>query len=221
MADEASKPFGWSPAHFVEWATIEHMLQAIALAVHSLIIDVGCGSGWTSLFLAEAGYRVIGYDLVPANVELAESRAARWSSSAQFAVADMEALPAGEAADAALIFDALHHSARQRQALSSVASRLKPTGWLLLGEATWLHRFSGEAHSVTRERGWLERGIAMSQLRSDLRAAGFGEIRRFFQPTSPYENRLGGFAWQAIRLAAANAWVAPQSHLWLAARRVG
>jgi SAM-dependent methyltransferase len=220
MAHEASKPFGWSPAHFVEWATVEHMLRAIALPASSLIIDVGCGSGWTSLFLAEAGYRVVGYDLVPANVKLAQTRAARWSSSARFEVADMEALPPGEAANAALIFDSLHHSARQRQALNSVAGRLTPTGWVLLGEATWLHRFSGDARSVTRERGWLERGIAMSGLRSDLRAAGFGDIRRFFQPTRPYENRLGGFAWQLIRLTAANVWVAPQCHLWVAARRV-
>jgi SAM-dependent methyltransferase len=220
MAHEASKPFGWSPAHFVEWATVEHMLEAIALPTGSSIIDIGCGSGWTSLFLAEAGYQVVGYDLVPANVGLSQRRAERWTSSARFEVADMEALPAGDVVDAALIFDSLHHSARQRATLCSAASRLKSGGWLLLGEASWLHRFSGEAHAVRRERGWLERGIALAGLRRDLRAAGFGEIRRFFQPTRPYENRLRGFAWQLTRLAAANAWVAPQSHLWLAARRV-
>jgi 2-polyprenyl-3-methyl-5-hydroxy-6-metoxy-1,4-benzoquinol methylase len=219
MAHEASKPFGWSPAHFVEWATIEHMLEAVALPAGSSIIDVGCGSGWTSLFLAEAGYRVVGYDLVPANIELARRRAALWHSAARFKVADMEELPAGDSADAALLFDALHHSAHQREALRSIAGRLKPEGWLLLGEASFLHRYSGEARAVRRERGWLERGIELRELTSDLHEAGFGDVRRFFQPTRPYEGRVRGFAWQLVRLVAANYWVAPQAHLWLAARR--
>jgi 2-polyprenyl-3-methyl-5-hydroxy-6-metoxy-1,4-benzoquinol methylase len=221
MAHEASKPFGWSPAHFVEWATIEHMLESVALPAGASIIDVGCGSGWTSLFLAEAGYRVLGYDLVPANIELARRRAATWHSAARFKVADMEELPAGDPADAALLFDALHHSAHQREALRSIAGRLKPEGWLLLGEASFLHRYSGEARAVRRERGWLERGIELRELTSDLREAGFGDLRRFFQPTRPYEGRGRGFAWQLARLVAANYWVAPQAHLWLAARRLG
>jgi SAM-dependent methyltransferase len=219
MANEASKPFGWSPAHFVEWATIEHMLEAVALPAGTAIIDVGCGSGWTSLFLAEAGYKVLGYDLVPANIELARRRAAMWHSSARFKVADMEALPDGDPADAALLFDALHHSARQRDALRSIAGRLKPGAWLLLGEASFLHRYSSDARHVHKERGWLERGIDLRELRGDLHESGFGEVRRFFQPTRPYESRGRQFAWQLTRLVAANFWVAPQAHLWLAARR--
>jgi hypothetical protein len=45
------------------------------------------------------------------------------------------------------------------------------------------------------------------------------EIRRFFGPTRPYEGRGRGFVWQLARLVGANVWVAPQAHLWLAARR--
>src|SRR6185295_8028343 len=97
------------------------------------MIDVGCGAGWTSLFLAESGYDVVGYDLVPANLDVARRRAERWGSTATFEVADMEALPAGDRVDAALLFDALHHSNRQLEVLRSVASRLRPGGWLLLG----------------------------------------------------------------------------------------
>ena len=108
---------------------------------------MGCGSGWTTLFLAEAGFDALGYDLAPANVELARERAARWGSGARFEVADMDALPAGPPADAALIFDALHHTAAQQAALRGVHDRLKPGGWLLLGEPTWLHRLSPEARA--------------------------------------------------------------------------
>lgn len=219
MVGESAKPFGWSPAHFVEWATVTAMMHAVGLSPGARMIDVGSGSGWTSLFLAEAGYEVIGYDLVPANVELGRRRAARWGSTARFEVADMERLPAGEPADAALILDALHHTDRQLEALASVAARLRGGGWLLLGEATWLHRFSPEARSVTRELGWMERGITLRGLRRDLRAAGFVELRRFYQPTDPYEGRGRGFTWQLARLIGANFLVVPQSHWWIAARK--
>jgi SAM-dependent methyltransferase len=219
MAQERSKPFGWDAAHFVEWATVTEMLHVIGLQPGASVIDVGCGSGWTTLFLAEAGFEALGYDLAPANVELARERAARWGASARFEVADMDALPGGPPADAALIFDALHHTAGQQAALRGVHDRLKPGGWLLLGEPTWLHRLSPEARRVRQERGWLERGLTLHGLRRDLRAAGFGETRRFFQPTRPYEGRVRGFGWQLARLVGANLAVAPQAHLWVAARR--
>jgi 2-polyprenyl-3-methyl-5-hydroxy-6-metoxy-1,4-benzoquinol methylase len=217
--DERIKPFGWDPAYFTDWATIATMLEHIGLPSGARVIDVGCGAGWTSLFLAEAGYDIVGYDLVPANIEVARRRAGRWGCSARFEVADMEALPAGEAADAALLFDALHHSNRQRLVLQSVAQRLRPGGWLLLGEPSWLHRISPGAHATRRDLGWTERGLTLRSLRRDLRATGFDEMRRFFQPTRPYEHRVRGFGWQLVRLIAANAWVAPGSYLWLAASR--
>jgi SAM-dependent methyltransferase len=219
MREEASKPFGWDAAHFVEWATVTEMLHRLGIQRGASAIDVGCGSGWTTLFLAEAGYDALGYDLVPENVELARERARRWKSTARFEVADMDALPDGPPADVVLVFDALHHTRAQRAALAGAFARLRPGGWLLLGEPTWLHRLSPEARRVRRERGWLERGITLRSLRRDLRAAGFGATRRFFQPTRPYERRVAGFTWQLTRLVAANwAW-APQSHLWVAAQR--
>jgi SAM-dependent methyltransferase len=221
MVGESSKPFGWEPSLFVEWSTVATMFQAVGVPSGGSVIDIGCGSGWTSLFLAESGYSVTGYDLVPANVELARDRASRWGSTARFEVADMEALPPGELADAALIFEALHHSGRQREALCSVAARLRPGGWLLLGEPTWLHGLSPAARSVSRNVGWMERGITLRSLRADLRAAGLRAPRRFFQPSHPYEGRARGFAWQLARLVGANLAVAPQSHWWLAAQRPG
>src|SRR5213075_2096569 len=145
----------------------------------------------------------LGLDLVPANVEVARERAARWGSTARFEVADMDALPEGPPADLALVFDALHHTRAQRATLDGIFARLKPGGWLVLAEPTWLHRFSPEARRVRAQRGWLERG---------LRAAGFGTTRRFFGPTRPYEGRIGGFTWQLTQLAAANVAVAPQAH---------
>jgi 2-polyprenyl-3-methyl-5-hydroxy-6-metoxy-1,4-benzoquinol methylase len=219
MAHEASKPFGWGSLHFVEWATVESILETLPLPRGARLLDVGCGSGWTSLFLAEAGYDVLGYDLVPANVELARRRAERWGATARFEVADMESLPDGDPVDGALLFQALHHTAGQCAALRSIATRLRADGWLIVSEPSWLHRFSPGARATRRDVGWMERGLGLRALRRDLVQAGFVEIRRFFQATRPYEGRGPGFAWQLVRLVGANFWVAPQAHLWLAARR--
>ncbi len=152
---------------------VAHMLHAIGAQPGASVLDVGCGSGWTTLFLAEAGYDALGVDLVEANIALCRERAQRWGSTARFEVADMDALPEGEPADLALIFDALHHSRRQAAVLAGVARRLRPGGWLLLGEPTWLHRLSPGARATTRQLGWSERGLTLRGLRRDLRTAGF------------------------------------------------
>ena len=99
MAAEASKPFGWDAAHFVEWATVTEMLHRLGVARGASAIDVGCGSGWTSLFLAEAGLRGRWLRPRPGQREFARERADRWGSTARFEVADMDALPDGPPAD--------------------------------------------------------------------------------------------------------------------------
>ena len=219
LAYEATKPFMGGAVHFVEWATVAAMLEAAALPRGARLLDIGCGGGWTTLFLTEMGYSVTGYDLVGANIELARERAKRWSSPARFEVADMEELPPGEPADAALVFDALHHSTRERTVLQAIASRLRPGGWLLLCEPTWLHNVSPGARATSRSLGWVERGFTVRGLRRDLRAAGFGRPRRFFQPTRPYEGRGRAFTRQLVELVAANVFVMPRAHLWLMAQR--
>lgn len=222
MVLERSKPFGWGPEHFVEWATVVSMLHAAGVSRGSRILDVGCGVGWTTLFLAESGYAPLGVDLVPANVEAARERGARWGSDARFAVADMDSLelPGERAFDALLFFDALHHTPHQRRALAAAAAHLRPGGVLLLGEPTWLHRISPNARRTQRELGWLERGLTLRGLRADLSAAGFERIERHFQGTRPYRG-AGGFVAQLARLVGARVLAAPQHHLWVTARRAG
>ncbi|MFC4077764.1 class I SAM-dependent methyltransferase [Salinithrix halophila] len=38
-------------------------------------LDIGCGGGWESIFLAECGYQVLGIDLAPEAIKLAKQRA--------------------------------------------------------------------------------------------------------------------------------------------------
>jgi 2-polyprenyl-3-methyl-5-hydroxy-6-metoxy-1,4-benzoquinol methylase len=219
----STKPFHtrWGAEYWVKWATISHVLSAMQLPRGAKVLDIGVGIGWTTLFLAESGYQATGIDIAPANVELGRRRAERWAVDARFEVADMDSFDVGSGFDAALVFDALHHTARRRVAVENIARHLRPGGWVLFGEPSWLHSISPGARRTHKETGWLEKGIAVRGLKADCRAAGLDEFERFFEGTRPYQDRGRSFAWQLVRLAAANVAVAPQSSVWLLARKSG
>jgi SAM-dependent methyltransferase len=57
------------------------------------VLDVGCGAGTNSLFLARAGYRTSGVDLAPAAIAAAQARALQQKLSVDFRVGDALRLP--------------------------------------------------------------------------------------------------------------------------------
>src|ERR1700689_2598291 len=80
------KPFGepWGHAYWGKWQTIVFALNALGIREGATILDVGAGGGWTTLFLAQAGYRATGVDIAPANIAVASARAQRTNVSAEF-----------------------------------------------------------------------------------------------------------------------------------------
>jgi len=52
-------------------------------------LDLGCGTGTSSLYLAERGWEVVGVDFVPKAVQQARQRAAERHLSAEFYVGDV------------------------------------------------------------------------------------------------------------------------------------
>jgi SAM-dependent methyltransferase len=216
------KPFGpeWGSSYWTKWATIAEALLRLQIRPPAAILDIGCGTGWTSVFLAEAGYQVTGIDVAPAMIEMARQRARRWSVPATFVVADMEAFQLGRSFDAALVFDALHHSKAPAEVIQRVADHTRPGGWVIFGEPSWLHKWSGHARETVRTEGWIEEGVPVSSLRRNCRMVGLGNFRRLYEGTGPYAGRVKGFAWQLTRLVAANLWVAPQASIWFAAQKV-
>ncbi|HEY5199012.1 MAG TPA: class I SAM-dependent methyltransferase [Solirubrobacteraceae bacterium] len=218
-----TKPFHleWGAQYWIKWGAVDYALGALQVPEGSRVLDVGCGQGWTSVFLAESGFEVTGIDIAPANIRLAEERARRWGlESARFIEADMDDFAIEERFDLVLVFDALHHTARQSEVVASLAGHLAPGGWVIFGEPSWLHGVSPKARKVHREDGWIERGIGLRGLKRDCSAAGLGNFRRFFEGVGPYESRVRSFSWQLARLVGANFAVAPQSSIWLAAQKL-
>lgn len=215
------KPFGhfWGSAYFTKWAGISHALFELGLQRGAKVLDVGAGVGWTTVFLAETGFEATGVDIAPASVAVAERRAERYNASARFAVADMDTLALGQTYDAVLIFDALHHTVRQGEVIRRVAKHVKPGGWVLFVEPTWLHALSPGARKVSKDSGWIERGIFLRTLKRDCREAGLSEFRRFYEGTSPFNRGTRNFLWQLSRLVGAQVNMSPQTSLWLAAKK--
>ncbi|MEA2604661.1 MAG: hypothetical protein QOF89_5653 [Acidobacteriota bacterium] len=131
------------------------------------VLDVGTGTGFLALLLAEMGHRVKALDLSPGMVEQARRNAAERGLTAEFAVADGESLPEPDAAyDVLVNRNVLWTLPRPDQALADWKRVLKPGGLLLVIDGDWFDnpfsyrakRFLGHTLvAVTRFRNlWAE-----------------------------------------------------------------
>jgi SAM-dependent methyltransferase len=164
------------------------------------VLDLGCGPGWSSLFLNRAGWNVMGVDISERMITIAWERAAAEGSGAQFLTADIEAINL-ERRDfgAVLIFDALHHCPGYAEVLRRAYEHLRPGGVLFLMEPSWLHLLSPHARQATRQYGVTELGFSRFFLRRLLRRIGFRRVESHFDPGPPFHGP-GGFLVSNLRL---------------------
>ena len=116
------------------------------------LLDLGCGSGWTSVMFAQRGYFVVGQDLAPDMIALAEENKRRSGlGHIGFVVADYEALDYRDEFDCAVFFDALHHAEKETAALASAYRALKHGGTLITHEPGEGHaRHPGSVEAMQR-----------------------------------------------------------------------
>ena len=125
--------------HFCDFANI---VGALDLPAHSRVLDIGCGSGWLSEFLARFGYDVTGIDISPGLIAVSQERIAKspygvdydTPLSCRFLVHDIENGPLPEKFDAAICYDALHHFGDENAAIASCAAMLRPGGMFFVLE---------------------------------------------------------------------------------------
>jgi 2-polyprenyl-3-methyl-5-hydroxy-6-metoxy-1,4-benzoquinol methylase len=173
-----TKPYRREPA-----STARHLLDLAAVITlldirpGTRVLELGCGPGWLSIFLARCGADVLGTDISPGMIDVARRAADREASSARFEVADMEMLEVGRNFDACVIYEALHHTPEPALVLRSARRALRPGGQLLLVEPNWMHRFFGR--EATQRFGTTELGYSTFHLKRLLRREGFTHLRRF------------------------------------------
>ena len=129
------------------------------------VIDFGCGAGWTSLFLARAGYEVLGVDISPDAIALARESAAATASAAEFAAADYEGFSASRGFDYALFYDSLHHAEDEQGAVTAAYRALKPGGVLFAFEPGAGHSRSQGARRAVSTFGVHEKDMSPAHIR--------------------------------------------------------
>jgi len=106
-----------------------------AIAPDARIVEIGCGTGQMSLFLARGERIVIGADLTRASLLLAADAARRFGiKGASFVETDLArpALRAG-AFDVVYCSGVLHHTPDPRRSFARIARLARPGGMIVLG----------------------------------------------------------------------------------------
>jgi SAM-dependent methyltransferase len=145
------------------------------------VLDLGVGTGWTSMFLARRGFEVVGQDIAPDMIALAEANADTADPfSLRFLVCDYERLELDDEFDAALFYDALHHAEDERLALAGVHRALRPGGVCITVEPGAGH--AANAQAVAERFGVTEKDMPPRHIMAIGRDVGFREFRVYRRP---------------------------------------
>jgi SAM-dependent methyltransferase len=190
-SDEAREPGQRKPFWFGRlgrmyirhFALITEGLERVGVAPPAKILELACGGGWASDFLAQMKFEVVGttinsYDLDEARLRAESYRVRKLANKIEFVCTPMEEVHAATSHlgpfDAVLVYEALHHAYDWRKACSEAYKCLKPGGWFLIcNEPNLLHtaisyRYSQLSHSP-------EIGFRKGEVFRHLRECGFGQ----------------------------------------------
>lgn len=171
------KPFS-DPQCGIDLAAIGFVMSLLP-APPARILDMGCGGGWTSQFLARRGYAVTGQDIAPDMIAVAQDNAQLngVADRTHFLCSDFEGLDFQDHFDAAIFFDALHHAEDEAAAIRSAWRALKPGGLLITHEPGEGHSTHPHSIAAMESFGVKERDMPPHLIIKAGKAAGFTSHR--------------------------------------------
>jgi len=154
------------------------------------ILDLGVGTGWTSAFLARAGYHVVGVDIAPQMIELANINKERSGAvNLDYVVSDYEGLEYRDAFDYAIFYDSLHHAVDEVEAIGSAFRALKKGGKLICHELGQGHSKASASVKATQLWDITEKDMPPQKIVAVAREIGFSKHEVFHH--SPRPARVG------------------------------
>ena len=153
-------------------------IQRFLPAAPARLLDMGCGTGWTSWMLSRMGYSVIGQDISPDMIQCANQNKFRFSADdLGFRVCDYEDLDFENEFDGVLFFDCLHHAMDENAALQSAFRALKPGGICVAHEPGTGHSEEEHTRNEVRKYQVTEKDMPPRKIRDMARAIGFTDSK--------------------------------------------
>ncbi|HET8653172.1 MAG TPA: class I SAM-dependent methyltransferase [Gaiellaceae bacterium] len=187
-----TKPFSAAPGHELREClhTFAHIVEQLDLGIRAQVLDVGCGPGWLSEFLARCGYWVTGVDVSEGMVRIARERLAAIEQPigegiealAEFHAMPVLELPWEKRFDAAILYDAMHHFDDEVETLRVIRRTLAPGGRIFIHEGVRPAPDSEGERELIEEMeqyGTLESPFDADYLLAVLGEAGFTDVKRF------------------------------------------
>jgi SAM-dependent methyltransferase len=138
------------------------------------ILELGCGVGWLSTFLALRGYDVHGIDIAPEGIAAArEALLARGLPNLQFSVGDYEDAPPRRDFDYVIFYGALHHAEDELRAVQHAYEALRPGGAMIAFETDEYHAQQPGSVKAVEEFGVHEKNMSCPYIAELGRQAGF------------------------------------------------
>jgi len=154
----------------------EHLAKLAGVSMGAEVLDIGCGFGGSTLFLAkEYKARAIGITISPVQVQMAQQAAAAAQLDARFLLMDAEAISFTQQFDLLWSVESISHYEDRRRFFANAARFLKPGGVFALTD--WFKR-SGLTPAQTRkfirpiEQGMFIELETMDDYESHLAASG-------------------------------------------------
>jgi SAM-dependent methyltransferase len=189
-----TKPFSAPPSFELATClrTFAHIVDQVKLGLRAQVLDVGCGPGWMSEYLARCGYWVTGIDISEDMVEIARLRVAQIpgqvgegiDAHAEFHAMPVREMPWADRFDAAILYDTMHHFDNELETLRVILRTLVPGGTIYIREGARPAPGSESEQALIDEmRTWstLESPFDPRYLLQVVRDAGFEDVRRLVE----------------------------------------
>lgn len=146
------------------------------------LLDLGCGTGWTSEFFARVGYTVVGVDISQKAIDTARKHYKNLPN-VTFELADFDGLDFSDGFDAAVFIDSLQHTDAVKVTLQAAFKALKSGGMLVACEPGKGHSKHPNSIEATQKYGVTERDMSPHIMGNALRQAGFTSIKSYAHPS--------------------------------------
>jgi ubiquinone/menaquinone biosynthesis C-methylase UbiE len=142
--------------YLIDIGSIIHLLPSLP----AKLLDMGCGTGWTSILFAKKGYTVTGQDISDDMIELANRNKGKENlPNLGFRKGYFETINSTENYDCVVFYDSLHHAEDERAALTVAYKSLKKDGILITLEPGGGHSKANISIDVSKKYGVAEKDM--------------------------------------------------------------